>query len=118
METNVTKKREKKVAASKISKIQKYKIDELLYDLPYSQAVAAKKQIPDLLNITRQTFALYRKATITDKLEIPTNNFLRLCVFFNIEPIKMVNYKIDEIIILDQSQSNQSAIAMKIGLVQ
>lgn len=118
MVTNVTKKRVQKVAQSKISKIQKYKIDELLYNLPYSQAVAAKKQIPDLLNITRQTFALYRKATIADKLEIPTTNFLKLCVFFKIEPTKMVNYTIEEIIILDQSQTNQSAIAMKIGLVQ
>ncbi|EPE9900510.1 hypothetical protein ACSN7Q_001652 [Flavobacterium psychrophilum] len=118
METNVTKKGKRKVGNGIYLEKPKYKIAELLYNLPYSQAKQAKNQLPRILGIPRQTLAKWLTITIDDKYSIPSNEFLRLCVFFNIEPLEMINYPIKEILIIDETQKEQNQLAKKIGLVK
>ena len=43
---------------------------------------------------------------------------MRLCVFFNIEPFDMINYEIEEIKIVDESNIEQKKLSNKIGLVK
>lgn len=117
MPTNVTKKEVKKVIQKKKSSIPKFKIDEMLYDMPYNMAVLAKKQIPQELNISRQTFQLYRKATLSCKVEIPSHHFLRIALFFNIHPAELVNYDIAPINIIDDTVASQKIFGKKLGLV-
>jgi hypothetical protein len=118
METNVTKKGKRKVGNGIYLEKPKYKIAELLYNLPYNQAKQAKNQLPSILGIPRQTLAKWLSININDKYSIPSNEFLRLCVFFNVEPLEMVNYPIKEIIIMDETIIEQNKLAKKIGLVK
>ena len=118
MTTNVTKIGRKRVGNGIFFEQPKYKLAELLYNLPYNEAKQVKKQLPSILGISRQTLQLYLKATTNDKTNIPLNEFLRLCVFFNIEPFEMLNYEIEEILIVDESNIEQKKLGKKIGLVK
>lgn len=118
MTTNVTKNSKRKVGNGIFFEQPKYKLAELLYNLPYNEAKQVKKQLPSILGISRQTLELYLKATTTDKTNIPLNEFLRLCVFFNIEPFEMINYEIEEIKIVDESNIEQKKLGKKFGLVK
>ena len=118
MKTNVTKIGKRKVGNGIFFEQPKYKIAELLYNLPYSEAKQVKKQLPGILGVSRQTLQLYLKSTTNDKTNIPLNEFLRLCVFFNIGPFEMLNYEIEEILIVDESNIEQKKLGKKIGLVK
>lgn len=118
MSTTVTKTGKRKVGNGIFFEKPKYKLAELLYNLPYTEAKQVKKQLPTLLGISRQTLQLYLKATTSDKTNIPLNEFLRLCVFFNIEPFAMLNYEIEEILIVDESNIEQKKLDKKNGLVK
>lgn len=118
MTTNVTKIGKKRVGNGIFFEQPKYKLAELLYNLPYNEAKKVKKQLPSILGISRQTLELYLKATTNDKTNIPLYEFLRLCVFFNIEPFEMINYEIKEILIVDESNIEQKKLGKKIGLVK
>lgn len=118
MKTNVTKIGKRKVGNGIFCERPKYKLAELLYNLPYNEAKQVKRQLPSILGISRQTLQLYLNATTTSKTNIPLNEFLRLCVFFNVQPFDMINYEIEEILIVDESNIEQKKLGKTIGLVK
>lgn len=118
METNVTIKVKKAVGNGLISTKPKYRISELLYNLPYSKAKEAKKQIPLLLGVPRQTFAKWCVIPVHSKLSIPSDAYLRLCLFFNVSPYEMVNYDVMNIDVVDYKELKQRDFAKKFDLVK
>ena len=118
MQTKVTKNGKRSVGNGIFSEKAKYKIAELLYNMPFNVAKETKKQLPKVLEISRQTLENWLQMTVSDKSNIPLNEFLRLCVFFNIEPFEMINYEIEEILIVDESNIEQKKLGKKIGLVK
>ncbi len=73
------------------SQSKKYRIDEILQQKTFAEYKTLKKELPDALGITRQTFYLYLNATIDDGVEIPATKLFILSKYLGVEISELYN---------------------------
>lgn len=74
---------------------KKYRINQLLDQLPLSKNRKAKAILPDLLSISPATFDNYRAIAIDEHKDIPHHIVVKLEKFFGIQPGELSNCAID-----------------------
>lgn len=72
-----------------MSEAKKYRLDELINNMPYNRAKLVYKWLPAQLGVTPKTFRVWRRLTINDSGTIPAEHFFRIASFFQVEPEKL-----------------------------
>jgi len=83
----------------KVSK--KYRVKELLNNLPAADRDVAMKQLPEYLNVTRQTFSKILNTNAYDPYEPAAGTLIKLASFFNCTTEDLLTNK-PETITIDQ----------------
>lgn len=98
----------------------KYRINELLGQLPMADYNKALNALPGQLNISKATFSNYRAIKLGDAQDIPHGVVAQLELFFGIAPGELANYKPEIRTIAELGNQNKEttreAIAKRFGM--
>jgi hypothetical protein len=98
--------------------LRKYKLLEFLDNQPSYLAKIYKRELPKNLGITRQTFATWMNAHLTDKIEIPASKLLQIAELFHVNPNDLLNFKLQKIEIKTQIEKQEEHILKITGLIK
>lgn len=70
---------------------RKFKLYELISNLPGSKGSKTKKELILLLGISKATFERILYAKIGDKQEISGTNLIRVAEYFDVDPKRIMN---------------------------
>ncbi|MBC8053589.1 MAG: hypothetical protein H7Y13_11050 [Sphingobacteriaceae bacterium] len=73
----------------------KYRINDLLIQLPMKDYRKALKIIPQAINVSLNTFSNYRNIRLTDEQDIPHQKVVLLEKIFGLESGQLENFKPD-----------------------
>ncbi|WP_304065319.1 hypothetical protein [Pedobacter glucosidilyticus] len=72
----------------------KYKINEILDNMPMKEYKKAIKVIPKIIGVSQNTFANYRSIKMDDEKDIPYQKVILLEKIFGVESGSLMNFKI------------------------
>nr|WP_294860200.1 hypothetical protein [uncultured Fluviicola sp.] len=64
----------------------KYRIEELLNEIPHQKAKLATNWLPQQLGVTPKTWRVWKKLQQEDSGDIPSEKLFQIATFFNVEP--------------------------------
>jgi hypothetical protein len=96
--------------------LRKYRILELLNNLPSKSSSALKRSIRSDLKISRQTYANWLNASIYDKQEIPATALLKIAITLNVSPLELYNIPITPINTSKLTDKKTKTVLSKTGL--
>lgn len=85
------------VKSSKEKQKYKYRIHDLLNQLPHNQYKMVLKFLPKKLGVSPETFRKWRYIKKTDRATVPADHLALIAKFFKISLDKMFNYEIKQI---------------------
>lgn len=91
MKPNITKKQPKLTFNNERYSERKYRIVEVLDNLPFSHARNLKAILPSILAISRQQFSKWCNAPIDSSLDIPSSKLLVLAANLSVQPADLFN---------------------------
>jgi len=92
------------------SKVSKYRVKEMLNDLPAVDRNTAMKQLPGYLKVTRQTFSKILNVRIDEEYEPAAGTLIKLALFLNCTTEDLLTQKpnaitIDQLRVLSSSKT-------------
>lgn len=92
------------------SKVSKYRVKEMLNDLPATDRNTAMKQLPGYLKVTRQTFSKILNVRIDEEYEPAAGTLIKLALFLNCTTEDLLTQKpnaitIDQLRVLSSSKT-------------
>lgn len=97
MTTNVTQKQAKLTLSNQNYSLRKYKLLELIDSQPLYVAKSLHKNLPKLLDVSRQSFSNYLNASLDSSLQIPSDMLLIIAKLFSVDPYDLLNYKLSHL---------------------
>lgn len=73
--------------------LRKYKIIEILNSMPADISFLTKRNLPSILEVSKQTFANWCNASLTDSTEIPSEKLRIISIALNVSIEKLFNTK-------------------------
>lgn len=70
----------------------KYKLVDMLYQLPVHDYKKAMQYLPNALGVTPRTFKGWMFRKIGDQNDIPSEHLIRLAFFFEVQPHELYNF--------------------------
>lgn len=100
------------------SKVSKYRVKEMLNDLPAVDRNTAMKQLPGYLNVTRQTFSKILNVSVDEEYEPAAGTLIKLALFLNCTTEDLLTQKpdaitIDQLRVLSSSKTAQDLALSK-----
>lgn len=100
------------------SKVSKYRVKEMLNDLPAVDRDTAMKQLPGYLNVTRQTFSKILNVSVDEEYEPAAGTLIKLALFLNCTTEDLLTQKpdaitIDQLRVLSSSKTAQDLALSK-----
>ncbi len=97
---------------------RKYKILEIIDQMPTNKNKQYKKEIPRILNITRQTWSVWLNTSIADTLEIPSIKLAQIAKLLNTTTEQLINIEIKMPQIQTEEQKFQNQLLKDTKLVK
>ena len=67
----------------------KYTITDRINKMLHQEALTAKKELPEIVGVSRTTFRDYCLRKESDSTQIPSENLLKLALFFGCNPSEL-----------------------------
>lgn len=99
-------------------KVSKYRVKEMLNNLPAADRDTAMKQLPEYLEVSRQTFSKILNVSVDDDYEPAAGTLIKLALFLNCTTEDLLTQKPDAITIDQLRVLSTSNTAKELSLTK